>query len=79
MTSQADQFNAELAGSGSLVDREYSRLLAKTGQPAGRYSLRDLYILASEVPRLILGRYSSVGSSNLGYGNNQYGIYPYGD
>lgn len=61
MTSQADQFNAELAGSGSLVDREYSRLLTKTGQPAGRFSLRDLYILASEEPRLILGRYSPVG------------------
>ncbi|HEY0749881.1 MAG TPA: hypothetical protein VGD26_01920 [Chitinophagaceae bacterium] len=79
MATQADQFNAELAGTGSLVDREYSRLLTKTGQPAGRYSLRDLYELASESPRIPLGRYVSVGPSNLGYGNNAYGNYPYGD
>lgn len=59
MPSQADQFNSDLAGNGSLADREYSRLLGKTGSPFGK-SLRDLYILANEVPRLVLGRFSSV-------------------
>ena len=73
MATQADQFNAALAGSGSLVDREYARLLSKTGQPAGRFSLRDLYNLASEIPRLILGEYST-----LGYGLDPYGTTPYG-
>lgn len=61
MSSQIDQFAAELTGPGSIADKEYARLLAKTSQPAGKYSLRDLYTLAGEVPRLILGRYTSVG------------------
>jgi hypothetical protein len=61
MVSQMDLFNAELAGTGTVTDREYARLVALTGKPAGKFSLADLYELAGEIPRLILGEYSPVG------------------
>lgn len=79
MATVADQFNTELVGAGSLADREYARLKTLTGVSTG--SLRDLYRIAGETPRLPLGKYIAVGGGppNLGYGNNAYGTYPYGD
>lgn len=73
MASQADQFAAELVGAGSLADKEYARLITKTGMPR-TYSLADLYRIAGEVPRLITGKYSSVGAAVVTPGDFPTGL-----
>lgn len=57
MPSQADQFATELTGPGSITDREMSRLQSITGIFTGK-SLRDMYALVGEVPRLVRRKYS---------------------